>query len=359
MRAAVSFLVFFLAAGTAMAAPVISPSAKQICDNPIAAPNQVYSSRGKIITYYVPHNSQGCEGSIEGCVATSCRGLDAQRLRLPTCLDAVRLRKAKYVTLASDPSQWGKYFNIGTITYRSALDRQMYTVENVVGYVHDTGGAFYGRPDKLDVCTTACPTCTDEQAGALAQGKNVALIPSQSGAYDPNNTPNYSGQNVNPYSVLGSSGLSPFSLGGGGQSPFAMGSGKTAGVSIQQGAYASQPAQSSGGATSQNADGSSSGSITTGLAGPAEATIVAQSSTVSRGRQVVVSWSSIGMRADQKCRLTITLPQAGEATVAEENKGSQPVRISITASQGTALFRLHCKPITGQEIEKSVPVNIQ
>lgn len=159
-------------------------------------------------------------------------------------------------------------------------------------------------------------------------------------------------------SALGGSGASPFALGGGGQSPFAMGSGEQGmSVSTGQGAYASQGAQSSGGTAGTG--GTSSGGNSSGAPGPAEATIVAQSSTASRGKQVVISWSSIGMRSDQKCRLTISLPQAEALTVTEENQGSQPVRISLTAAQGTAMFRLRCTPLLGQPIEKSVPVVIQ
>jgi hypothetical protein len=80
----------------------------------------------------------------------------------------------------------GNYYNIGTVTYRSALDNQMHTVQNVVGYSHDTGGAFKGRPDKIDVNTTICQQCTDKQASALAAGKNVSIIPSNEGLIDPN-----------------------------------------------------------------------------------------------------------------------------------------------------------------------------
>ncbi len=53
----------------------------------------------------------------------------------------------------------------------SALDFKPHTVRNVVCYVHDTGGDFKGRPDKFDVPTTVCPTCTDKQAGTIATGK--------------------------------------------------------------------------------------------------------------------------------------------------------------------------------------------
>jgi hypothetical protein len=42
---------------------------------------------------------------------------------------------------------------MGPLTYTSPIDQQSYTLPDVTGYVHDTGSAFKGRPDKLDVAT--------------------------------------------------------------------------------------------------------------------------------------------------------------------------------------------------------------
>jgi hypothetical protein len=133
---------------------------------------------------------------MEGCVETSRPGLDGQAV--PRSLDDVRAGRARFVTLASDSSNYGKYFNIGTVTYMSAEDHQKHTVQNVVGYVHDTGGAFKGRPDKIDVNTTICRNCSDAQASALAAGNNVSLVPSSQGLVD--NTPG--GQNSGYGNVL-------------------------------------------------------------------------------------------------------------------------------------------------------------
>lgn len=131
-------------------------------------------STDKTLTVYVPHNSQGCERSTEGCIATSRASLRGSCKDVMT-VDCVRLGKCRYATCASDSSNYGKYFNLGTVTYRSALDMRMHSVPNVVCYVHDTGGAFRGRPDKLDLATTVCPTCTDAQAGRIAVNAAVAL----------------------------------------------------------------------------------------------------------------------------------------------------------------------------------------
>lgn len=193
----------------------------------------------RIITFYVPHNSPGCRTSMEGCVETSRPGLDGQRV--PRSLDDVRAGRAKYVTLASDSSNYGKYFNLGTITYTSALDRQKHTVQNVIGYVHDTGGAFRGRPQKLDVNTTICNSCTDAQASALASGKNVSFIPSNQGLVDPAGVGNTGYGNVLTGSPQDGAGTSPTGVQSGGSPSLGSGSGQPftpqqQGQSTQQGA---------------------------------------------------------------------------------------------------------------------------
>lgn len=178
----------------------------------------------RIITFYVPHNSPGCRTSMEGCVETSRPGLDGQRV--PRSLDDVRSGRAKYVTLASDSSNYGKYFNLGTITYTSALDKQKHTVQNVIGYVHDTGGAFRGKPQKLDVNTTICNSCTDAQASALASGKNVSFTPSNQGLVDPAGVGNTGYGNVLTGSSQEGAGTSPTGVQSGGGPASGSGSGQ-------------------------------------------------------------------------------------------------------------------------------------
>lgn len=187
---------------------VISPQYLYACT--AAAP---CTASDRIITFYVPHNSPGCRTSMEGCVETSRPGLDGQRV--PRSLDDVRSGKTKYVTLASDASNYGKYFNLGTITYTSALDKQKHTVQNVVGYVHDTGGAFRGRPQKLDVNTTICQNCTDAQAGALASGRNVSFTPSNQGLVDPAGVANTGYGNVLTGNSQPGAGTAPTGVQGG------------------------------------------------------------------------------------------------------------------------------------------------
>ncbi len=100
------------------------------------------------VTYYAP----GVGGRMEGPWATS-RVNPLTGERKPFTLDDVRLGRSPWVTVASDPSRYGQNVQLGALTYRSPLDGKTYTVPNVQGYVHDTGGAFRGRPDKLDVAT--------------------------------------------------------------------------------------------------------------------------------------------------------------------------------------------------------------
>lgn len=159
----------------------------------IAFGADIYTSNGMQMTFYVPHNASNCARSIEGCVATSRPGLDGRAV--PRSLDDVRAGRAKYVTLASCPNNYGKFYHLGSISYRSAEDGQTHKVDDVIGYVHDTGGDFpngYNRKGvhgckKLDVNTTICYKCTsDAQASALASGRNVSFTPNGKGITDPN-----------------------------------------------------------------------------------------------------------------------------------------------------------------------------
>lgn len=132
-------------------------------------------------------------------------------------------------------------------------------------------------------------------------------------------------------------------------------------VSTGQPASPSQPAQpSTSVGTSDQISGSVGGSasVTSGPA-PAVATLVTQSSEAIRGRQIIVSWSSLGMRTDQECSLAVVLPDAPEQLVKAANNGSETVHIPLTANQGTATFRLRCNSVSAQTIEKTVSVTVQ
>lgn len=115
-------------------------------------------------TFYGP----GAAGKMQGGMSAAAKGPDGSNVI--RTLDDVRTGKSKFVTLASAKSMMGKWFCIGTVTYTSPTtgpgDGKTHTLENVVGYVHDTGCAFNGtcssgwlpqyssgrqRVDKMDI----------------------------------------------------------------------------------------------------------------------------------------------------------------------------------------------------------------
>ncbi|HWO07048.1 MAG TPA: hypothetical protein VNM40_00515 [Candidatus Paceibacterota bacterium] len=334
----------------------------QQCVEPPGFPDKIYNARGNgmIITYYVPIGTTGgdCRNTMQGCIATSCKGVakvNNEYARLPTCLDAVRLGQAQYVTLASDWSNQGKYFHLGDITYISALDNQKHTVRNVIGYVHDTGCAFTGtcsaamrarygfssvpRPDKLDVCVTTCPWCTDAQASALASGKNVSIAYSSSGIVDP-------GQ-FRPTGYTGSiSAMSP-----------------ALGAYASQGAY---PGPSSAyvpnSAINPNGTPSSSGTQPQSSPLPSGANttqrsagiVLAQPGTVRRGQSLVLSWSSVGMR-ENSCMIRF---KDGEE-IARTNNGTQRLVLPSEAATGSLAFEFSCTPPEGGTKTAEATVSVQ
>lgn len=116
-------------------------------------------------TFYGP----GAAGWMQGPMTASQKDLEGKSNGIHT-LDDVRTGKSKYVTLASASVMKGRFYCIGTVTYTSPPgnggDGKTHTLENVVGYVHDTGCAFNGtcscarlpqfcdgkpRTDKMDI----------------------------------------------------------------------------------------------------------------------------------------------------------------------------------------------------------------
>ena len=103
-------------------------------------------------TFYGP----GPGGRMEGGFATSRP--NQAGTNVPITLDMVRSAREQGrdldVTLASDPSRYGETINVGTVTYVSPIDGKQYTLNNVHGFVHDTGSAFKGRPEKVDIAVS-------------------------------------------------------------------------------------------------------------------------------------------------------------------------------------------------------------
>jgi hypothetical protein len=115
-------------------------------------------------TFYGP----GAGGKMQGGMSAASNNLEGTNVI--RTLDDVRTGKSAYVTLASASVMKGRYYCIGTVTYTSPPnnggDGKTHTLENVVGYVHDTGCAFNGtcscaflaqfcdgkaRTDKMDI----------------------------------------------------------------------------------------------------------------------------------------------------------------------------------------------------------------
>lgn len=116
-------------------------------------------------TFYGP----GAAGKMQGPMIASQKDAEGLSTGIRT-LDDVRLGRSRYVTLASASVMKGRYYCIGTVTYTSPPgnggDGKTHTINNVVGYVHDTGCAFNGtcscaflkqfcdgkpRTDKMDI----------------------------------------------------------------------------------------------------------------------------------------------------------------------------------------------------------------
>ncbi len=316
----------------------------------------------KKITVYVPIATAGCERSVQGCIATSRPGLNG--LLKPTTVDAVRLKEAKYATCASDSSNYGKYFNIGTVTYRSGLDQKIYTVPNVICYVHDTGSAFRGRPDKLDLATTVCPTCTDAQAMRLAVGSTVNLL--GQGPLDTNRNASIFTAAMQNFSGSPFASAVPIGWGTGTASGYPSGQGIMGQSPYQQSSANSNPFSRLISSLSQPQTGAQQGTQPISPIRPTQpiqpilpptppqpqASIIVQPKQVTRGNPIVVSWTSVGMSTSAPCRVT----QNG-TSLATGNSGSKIIQ-TTALPPGTLTFVLTCSA-SGKEVKQSASASVQ
>jgi len=91
----------------------------------------------------------------------------------------------------------------------------------------------------------------------------------------------------------------------------------------------------------------------------AVATIIAQPSGITRGRSVIVSWSSVGMSTNVPCTVTL---QSGTTTsvVGQGNEGTRTIETSTTSASGTWNFVLKCTAATnGTAIERTTSVPVE
>lgn len=110
------------------------------------------------VTCYAPGG-----GGIQGGFVTSRRGPN-NGPSIPRTLDDFRLGKSNYVTLAAHPSRYGQWFDMGSVSYVSNLDGRQYTISKAIGYVHDTGSAFWGPNERFGKEVSTCVryrTCND------------------------------------------------------------------------------------------------------------------------------------------------------------------------------------------------------
>ena len=106
-----------------------------------------------VITFFGPGSNSSIEGPWKTAKDNLELGRDSDGDGVPRTLDDVRRGKFSYVTLASAPENLGKFYYMGSVTYTSPIDRKTYTLQHVVGYTHDTGGAFIAEScAKYDMC---------------------------------------------------------------------------------------------------------------------------------------------------------------------------------------------------------------
>jgi len=138
-----------------------SPSLWDLIRPPPPNPFGPFNSR---VTYYAPGPADRMEGGFE-----TSRPNPGTGRRVPSTLDDVRLGVSPFVTVAGDPSRYGQTVKMGPLTYTSPIDQKSYTLPDVTGYVHDTGSAFRGRPDKLDVAAGDYRGWSPQAASAAVQ----------------------------------------------------------------------------------------------------------------------------------------------------------------------------------------------
>lgn len=97
-------------------------------------------------------------------------------------LEDVATGRSQYVTIAGDPSQYGKTYTIPEIAYIDASGKQQ-ILRNVKAVVHDTGSAFKGKPEgRFDVAVARDVDEATRNANHAAWKKaGVTFIPEGQG----------------------------------------------------------------------------------------------------------------------------------------------------------------------------------
>ncbi|MEY4747343.1 MAG: hypothetical protein RLZZ416_392 [Candidatus Parcubacteria bacterium] len=314
------------------------------------------------VTCYAP----GAGGNIEGPFATSRPDRDGRAI--PHTLDDVRFGRSKYVTLAGNPANYGKWYNMGTISYISIVDNHQVTLQNVVGYVHDTGSAFReGTCARYSTCTDIYRKF-DIAYGDFRRGGNVGLVNSMPFCANKNTAWKQVGGPVTTTVTTGPQVYVP--------PPPPSGSGYPQNFAPSYPQRASAPAGSPFAnvtPTSQNyfatqgvpaQQGSAAQQLIDAIRNPATissnlpvnyaAELVAQPPSITRGMSIHVSWSSVGMKTGDPC----VLAQEGKA-LARKNSGSITISTTQATSRGTIHFVLGCVSQSGSAVRKTAAVVIK
>jgi hypothetical protein len=324
-----------------------------------------------IITFYAP----GAGGEIQGGFETSRPNLAGRNI--PMTLDDVRLGNSRYVTLAANEAHYGKYYYMGSVSYQSPIDGRWYRLNDVMGYVHDTGGAFrsqgcarwntcsqIGR--KFDVAvgnfTGLSGTSAGKFVGAMPDGQKASRAMCQTdGPITAPPTSEYLFQGQRPEFLPDSTG--PSASGGLGSSLLRVLGIGGAQPTPQQGIYASpsqgaypSPDPVSGGSGAPPAPGGGT-AVTT--PGPSVATLIVQAANVRRGSYIQTAWSSLNMSSNPQCSVTVTFPDGSQRALQSANNGAESLLVPLTMSLGSSEVQLRCTPLKGTVIEKMVSVSIE
>ncbi|MEK7133946.1 MAG: hypothetical protein AAB804_02650 [Patescibacteria group bacterium] len=347
-------------------------------------------------TFYGP----GASGNMQGGYATARPeamppGVMTPGRKIPHTLDDVRLGRSEWVTLASAASNYDKWYQVPMIRYRSPIDDQWYTMQNVVGFVHDTGCAFNGscpnfggrvgmfssqpRPDKFDIAVGDFRGRSDPEASSIINGSTASRTWLQIGGPVGGTT-----VTASPYTIG-----TPIPIGG---STRLSGSGdnycivnidpvivyprgsvsdsqcynlRTVQQPLplppqQQPQPQAQASQSQISQTTQQSNQTLPQQLLQTLNGKAQsaqtqpvspaATLLVQPAGVSKGNPVLVSWSSVGMKSEG-CRV-----RRGETVLGQKNEGTRILSTGPGTPSGPMTFIFECTALSGQEIQKMVSI---
>ena len=138
-----------------------------------------------------------------------------------------------------------------------------------------------------------------------------------------------------------------------GGTPTTPGQGGTGGAGGAGGAAPTSPAQ-------QLEDALKPTSQTPQTLQPVEAvaTIIAQPSEITKGKSIIVSWSTVGMSTNVPCTVMLSTGTS-TSVVGQGNEGTRSIETSTTSASGAWDFVLKCTAANGGVVERSTSVPVQ